>query len=191
MTPAEAQVLLGMAATYDQRKPDADVAKGWAAALNGLRFKDCRLAIIEHFATTAGVYLMPGHIRAIVKRLRAARIAAHPPVIPPPDLTIAQERQWRLEINARIGDGEQIDPDYAYAGQLKARDLRELAARPDNAEPMRNLREQYAQARHETKAAKASTDPEHARRKAAAQAELDAVRDRLAQAQHTETEESA
>jgi hypothetical protein len=180
VTPADAQVLLGMAATYDQRKPDADVAKGWAAALNGLRFEDCRLAIIEHFATTAGVYLMPGHIRAIVKRLRAARIAAHPPVIPPPDLTIAQERQWRLEINARIGDGEQIDPDYAYAGQLKARDLRELTARPDNAEPMRNLRAEADQARRKTQEARPMKDDQRKRQRAEAEAELAGLRDRLA-----------
>ena len=190
MTPAEAQVLLGMAATYDHRRPDADAAKAWAAALDGLRFDDCRLAVIEHFAKSEGEYLMPGHVRAIVKRLRAARIAAHPPVIPPPDLTLEQEQAWRREINARIGDGEQIDPDYAYAGQLQKRDLRELTARPDNAAPMRNLRAEYAN-RPRTQTQPAKDDDERQKRRDQARAELDAMRDRVAKGQRTESEEES
>jgi hypothetical protein len=175
MTPAEAAILLGGISAFDNRKPDETAAKMWAHALADLRLPDCAEAVTQHFATSTE-YLMPAHIRAIVKRIRAQRITAHPTVVPPPELTVEQEREWRLEINARIGDGEQIDPDYAYAGQLKKRDLRELTARPDNAGPMRNLRGEYAEGRKRAQAPSKPTDPEHARRKAAALAELDAMR---------------
>lgn len=81
MTPAEAQVLLSMAAAFDNRKPDPDAAKAWAAALDGLPFEDCRAALIEHYANTTD-WIMPAHITTIVKRRRAKRISQAD--IPPP-----------------------------------------------------------------------------------------------------------
>lgn len=83
MTPAEAQVLLSMAAAFDNRKPDADTARAWSAVLDGLRFDDCRDALIEHYKTSTE-YLMPVMIRRGVKRLRSARMDNYGP-IPAPD----------------------------------------------------------------------------------------------------------
>jgi hypothetical protein len=173
MTPAEAAVLLGGISAFDNRKPDETAAKMWAHALADLRLPDCAEAVTQHFATSTD-YLMPAHIRAIVRRIRAQRIAEHPLLEPPPELTGAQEREWRLEINARIGDGETFDPDQ-FRGELKARDMRELTAGQtiDSGEAVANLR---SQVRRPVSPPSKPTDPEHARRKEQARAELDAIR---------------
>lgn len=113
MTPAEAQVLLSMAAAFDNRKPDPDAAKAWAVALNDLRFDDCRVALIQHYRTNTE-WLMPAMVRAAVKRIRAKRIDDHSPLVPPPGLDDAQERRWLVEARQRIGDGEVIDSEAAY-----------------------------------------------------------------------------
>lgn len=132
MTPAEAQVLLSMAAAYDNRKPDPDAAKAWAAALDDLRFEDCREALLAHYRDSTE-WLMPAMVRRSVKRLRAARIAEHPPLTPPADLDGDERatRKWLAAATRRIGDGESLDTDAEY-GELKPRhlpDLRELTQR--------------------------------------------------------------
>lgn len=109
MNPAEAQVLLSMAAAFDNRKPDADTARAWAAALDDLRFEDCRAALIEHYKTSTD-YLMPVMIRTAVKRIRAKRIAEAGDLTPPPGLDVAQTREWLRETRRRIGDGETYTP---------------------------------------------------------------------------------
>lgn len=126
MNPAEAQVLLSMAAAYDNRKPDADVAKAWAAALSDLRFEDCRDALIAHYRTSTE-WLMPAAIRTTVRRIRAKRIDDHPPLVPPPGLDDAQERRWLREARWRIGNGEHVDSDAPY-GELVTGRIRELVA---------------------------------------------------------------
>jgi hypothetical protein len=133
MTPAEAQVLLSMAAAVDNRKPDADAAKAWAAMLDDLRFEDCRVAVIEHFKTSND-WLMPAMIRTAVKRMRAKRLHDHGPLTPPPDLGTMETLAWRRDADRRIGDGEVIDCDAAY-GELKPRNLSELRALMPKPEP--------------------------------------------------------
>ncbi len=113
MSPAEAQVLLSMAAAYDNRRPDPDAAKAWAAALDDLRFDDCRVALIQHYRSSTE-WLMPAAIRTAVRKLRAKRIDEHPPLTPPPGLDDGQERRWLLEARRRVGDGEVIDSEAAY-----------------------------------------------------------------------------
>lgn len=133
MTPAEAQVLLSMASAFDNRKPDADAAKAWAAALDDLRFEDCRVVLIDYFKTSTD-WLMPATIRAGVKRIRAKRIEEHPPLTPPPDLDPIETTAWLKAARRRIGDGETVDSDLAY-GELKSRDLSDLKAlmpKPDD-----------------------------------------------------------
>jgi hypothetical protein len=184
MSPADAAKLLTIASAYDNRKPDADQARAWALILDDIRFEDAQAVVVEHFRRSR-TWLMPVDIIEAVGRIRAKRIAAHPPVIPPAD--VANFGAWLSEINRRIGDGETFDPDQ-FRGELKARDMRELTAGTDPADAVRSLRAEI-RSRHDRAPSK-RTDPEHARRKAAAQAELDAVRDRVAKAQHIETEEA-
>lgn len=109
MTPAEAQVLLSMASAFDNRKPDADAARAWSAALDGLRFEDCRDALIEHYKTSTD-YLMPVMIRTAVRRIRSKRIAEVGDLIPPPGLSELEQRQWLRDAKRRIGDGETFTP---------------------------------------------------------------------------------
>jgi len=131
MTPTEAAALLAIAAAYDNRQPNPETAQAWALALDGLRFEDCRDAIVRHFQTSTD-WVMPPHVIAEVKRIRSKRITDHPPLTPPPG-TEAEQRTWLAEARRRIGDGEAIDCDAAY-GELSQRhlpELRELMPRAD------------------------------------------------------------
>ncbi|MGZ4519746.1 MAG: hypothetical protein ACXVGA_03710, partial [Mycobacteriaceae bacterium] len=67
MTPAEAQTLLGIAASFDNRKPSEEAAIAWSHALNGFRFVDCRDAIVAHYRVSSE-WLMPAKVVAEVKR---------------------------------------------------------------------------------------------------------------------------
>jgi hypothetical protein len=136
VTPAEAQVLLSMAASVDNRKPDPDAARAWAALLDGLPFDDCRDVVIQHLRTSSD-WLTPAIIRAGVLRIRNKRIDVHPPLVPPPGLTDAQERAWLAGARRRIGNGEVIDSDAAYELVPAPERLRELvaAAEPTTDEP--------------------------------------------------------
>lgn len=133
VTPAEAQVLLSMAAAFDNRKPDPDAAKAWSVALDGLRFEDCRDALVAHYRGSTE-WLMPAMVRTAVRRMRAKRIEEHPPVIPPPGLSDVEERRFLAEARRRIGDGETYDSAAPY-GELVSDvpRLRELlaAAQPE------------------------------------------------------------
>lgn len=133
MTPAEAAMLLTVAAAYDNRKPDEDAAKAWALALDGLPYIDCRDAIVAHYRGSTE-WIMPAVVRAAVRRIRAKRIDDHPPLVPPPGLDDVQERRWLTEARRRVGDGEQIDSDAAY-GELVTSDavnFRALLPTPDD-----------------------------------------------------------
>lgn len=130
MTPAEAAALLAIAAAYDNRKPDPDAAKAWSVALAGLRFEDCRDAIVAHYRTSTD-WMMPGHVIAAVKRTRAARLAAAPPLTPPPDLTPLETVAWLRAARRTIANGEPLEDTY---GELKPRhlpDLRAIVAAPE------------------------------------------------------------
>jgi len=105
---------------FDQQTPMV-----WADALADLRYEDGQEAV--RALVKEQQYVLPADVRRKVKQIRGKRIAEHPPVNPPPDLTPRQTMQWRREIDQRIGDGEQIDPDYAY-GELRPRDMRALMA---------------------------------------------------------------
>lgn len=126
-------MLLSMCATVDNRKPDEDAARAWAAMLDGLRFEDCRVAVVEHYKTSTD-WLMPAKVRADVRRMRAKRIEQHPPLTPPPG-TEAEQRAWLRDARRRVGDGEHIDSDAEY-GQLLPRHLPDLKAlMPSTTEP--------------------------------------------------------
>jgi hypothetical protein len=171
MTPAEAAKLLTIASAYDNRKPDADQARAWALILDDIRYEDAQVVVIEHFRRSRD-WLMPVDIIAGVKRIRAKRIAEHPPVIPPEK---AHFPTWIADINRRIGDGETFDPD-EFRGELKARDMKAPTPSTVNS-PAAAARRAYAEGRNQARAAPSKpTDPEHARRKAQARAELDAIR---------------
>ena len=112
MTPAEAAALLTVAAAFDNRKPDADQARAWAMALDGLRFEDCRAAIVAHYQDSRE-WLMPVDVRGKVKKLRDTRIAAFGTIPLParidPDDT-AEVQSYLLDVRRAIADGEITNP---------------------------------------------------------------------------------
>lgn len=109
MTPAEAAALLTVAAAFDNRKPDADQARAWAMALDGLRFEDCRAAIVAHYQGSRD-WMMPSDVITKVKRIRNERVLAYgllpdPPAHIDPDDTAALQR-WTRDLTRSIADGE-------------------------------------------------------------------------------------
>jgi len=127
MTPAEVAALFAIDAGFSNRKPDetGETAKLWARVLCDVSWADATEALAGHYRDS-DEWLMPKHILDRVKRIRAKRIADHPPLVPPPGLSDAEERAWLATARRRIGDGEVIDCDAAY--ELVAGSVRELLA---------------------------------------------------------------
>lgn len=128
MKATEAAALLTIAAAYDNRKPDADQAKAWAMALDGLRFEDARAAIVAHYRASSD-WLMPNMVIAGVKRIRAQRLSDFGPLPDPPDMELADELEWLARVRREIADGTISSADQIEArGELVQRDMPELKA---------------------------------------------------------------
>ena len=119
MKPTEAAALLTIAASFDNRKPDADQAKAWAMALDGLGFEDCRDVVVEHYRKSRE-WLMPADVFAGVRRIRYERIERFGYITPPPELDFAEEQAYTQAIRTRVADGEltreQYDADLRAQG---------------------------------------------------------------------------
>jgi hypothetical protein len=116
MTPTDAGQLLAIAATIDNRKPNAIAAKAWASALEGLRVADCEQAIVRHYRRTRD-FLMPFDIIREVKTIRYERLEAHiqkhGPLQPPADLDpddTGAYADWLHEEQTRIANGDDEPP---------------------------------------------------------------------------------
>lgn len=131
MKATEAAALLTIAAAYDNRKPDADQARAWALVLDGLRFEDCRDAIVAHYRSSRE-WLMPVNIVEGVTALRWKRLGAFNSLCslnPPPHLADNPrgEIEWRRRIDQRVMDGEITHPSQVDEhGDLKPHDVAEL-----------------------------------------------------------------
>lgn len=156
MTPAEAQALLTICAAFDNRKPDPDAAQAWSLALAGLRFEDCRDAIVKHYQESRE-WIMPADVRAEVKRVRGGRVDHETVPIPPgfdPDDTSAYQRLLAESRRAQADGREVVLPEYR-----PTRHIRELTS------VFRALPPAPVKPREKT--------AEHDERLAAARAELD------------------
>ena len=104
MNVAEANVVLAKAAAYDNRRPDPQAAIAWAQALADIRVEDAVEAVVAHYSQSEE-WMRPAHVRRIVSRMRARRIAAiAEPTLPadlPPAEYAAALREWRRQ----VGDG--------------------------------------------------------------------------------------
>ena len=126
-----AALLLTWAAAFDNRSTprSADevwpAAEAWAAALHStVSPADGKHAITAHYASS-GEYVMPRHVNAGVRALRARRLAEALDPAPPDGLTAGEYREWLVECRRRIGDG--MSPEYA------SREVREMMGLPDEA----------------------------------------------------------
>ena len=125
MKPTEAAALLTIAASFDNRKPDADQAKAWAMALDGLGFEDCRDVVVEHYRKSRE-WLMPADVFAGVRRIRYERIERFGYITPPPGLDFAEEQAYIKHIRERVAAGEltreQYDADLRAKGLTGSRE---------------------------------------------------------------------
>lgn len=108
-----AGLVLAKASAFDQTfvKPDDSVILAWAEAIGDRSLHDCLDVVTGHYRSETR-RLMPADVLAGVRRIRDARIAAHPRVDPPPDINpddFVRMNAWQREINRRIGDGEVIE----------------------------------------------------------------------------------
>jgi hypothetical protein len=109
VNPTEIGDLLGLAAIYDNRKVAEPDVMAWLQAIGDLPYDDSRAAVIAHYSASTD-RIMPGHIRAAVKRTRTQRIAATPLPAPPAELT-GQPGRYQAAIRdgiRRLADGLHI-----------------------------------------------------------------------------------
>ena len=106
MNHSETATLLAMIQAFDRRTVgEADVT-AWQAALDDLRFEDCRTAVVAHFRISSE-WLMPAAVRAAVKAARRDRLERDLPTDPPdadPNDVPAYLEALR-EQRTRVGDG--------------------------------------------------------------------------------------
>ena len=124
-----AALLLTWAASFDNRYTprSADevwpAAEAWAAALHStVSPADGKRAITAHYAASTD-YLVPAHVNASVRALRARRLAEALDPVPPAGLTAGEYREWLVECQRRIGDG--------MPSEDASREVREVMGLPD------------------------------------------------------------
>lgn len=137
MTPAEAQMLLGIAASFDNRKPSEEAATAWAVALDGADFADCRTAIVNYYRTKRE-WLMPSDVLEGVVTIRRKRLDDYGLISPPDDLDPDDPEAysvWYSTTMRAIASGQKVRGDEPEAIYPK-RDLAELGINVDR-EPQR------------------------------------------------------
>lgn len=173
MSNAEAVMLCRMAKAacpqqqFDQYTPDM-----WHELLGDLRFVDAREALVE--VVKAQPFVSPAEIRDQVKRVRGKRLDAFGPIIPPFELegSPIAEREWIREMVRRVGDGELLPGQQPEVREL----IGHLVPNWDELMPAAP-RVTAAEIAVEAKPAK---DADYYRRKDAARAELEPLRQKLA-----------
>lgn len=118
MNKTETAALLLYAAGRDNRKEDRAAVEAWYEDLGDLPFEDCKAAVRQHFQTSTD-YLMPAHIRSIVRAIRTERVRAAGDItnrIPASIEAIEDQAEhtaastaWLQEAKRRIGNGEPLD----------------------------------------------------------------------------------
>ena len=103
-----------------QQAIDEYTPTAWADLLHDIRFEDAQAAVRAVAAKQP--FVAPAEIRAEVARIRGARIANHPALVPPPGLSELETRTWLRDAKRHIGDGGTVDCDAAYA-ELIPRDV--------------------------------------------------------------------
>ncbi|QBI56853.1 hypothetical protein [Streptomonospora litoralis] len=128
MKKSEVSLLLATAAAYDRRTSgDADV-KSWHAAIGDLdSFDDANQAVIDHYAFSTE-WLKPAHVRAGVRRIRAARLANVDRALPAADPDARDYTQALREQIKAVADGRQVRLALASGGRAATGPTAEYAA---------------------------------------------------------------
>lgn len=100
--------VVALIALGDRRHVDDETLLHWHDVIGDLDERDALQAVRDHRKTSTE-YLMPAHVRAGVRGIRRARLAAIGPVLPdvdPDDVQAYQAR--RRELLARAASGRPI-----------------------------------------------------------------------------------
>lgn len=140
MNTQEAAALLAVAAAFDNRKPDADAAMAWAAALGDMEFNSCRDAVVGHYRESRE-WIMPADVVSRVRVIAAERMRPFGMLTPPSSIQgdVADERRWMLWARDEIVSGRATRPGDIGMDEpddYPVRDLRELGIDVDQ-EPRR------------------------------------------------------
>lgn len=73
MTKTETARLLAVISAFDRRTVGEAEVEAWYLVVGDLTGEDCAHAVREHYARTTD-WLMPAHVRAGVRRMRAERL---------------------------------------------------------------------------------------------------------------------
>lgn len=94
---------------FDEHTPDA-----WAIVMNDIRYDDAKLAVRTLYRDRGndqewgGRKIEADDIIREVRRIRAERIARHPEVDPPEELSEIEYREWLRASRKAIADGQTI-----------------------------------------------------------------------------------
>jgi hypothetical protein len=110
-TTADAARLLALASAYDGRKPDDARIHAWADALNDLDPNLCADAIRRHYRHSID-FVMPAHIRQLVRQLRDERAdrGAWKALQPAPENCVPMPPEIKAQI-IEIANRRKLPPD--------------------------------------------------------------------------------
>ena len=111
MTPAEAQMLLGIAASFDNRKPNEEAAIAWSAVLGDYDYTECRDAVVDHYRESRE-WIMPADVVSRVRHKITERFRNFGTLIPPEEVRedYELERKWRMWAREEITSGRATRP---------------------------------------------------------------------------------
>ena len=102
MNAVETGDLLGLMAFYDNRILGEGDVVAWLRVIGDLDYADSTAAVLAHYGGLSTERMMPGHLRAGVRRIRSDRIARS--VIPAPPHELADTpRAYQRALQAGIG----------------------------------------------------------------------------------------
>ncbi|WDZ91163.1 hypothetical protein [Nocardiopsis sp. HUAS JQ3] len=107
MSEGDMSRILARAAAYDGRRPDSAVLEAWLAAIGDLDPLDALDAVVTHYATSVD-WIRPGHVRAIVKRVRAERLRSADRALPPADPDARDYSAQLRRMLREIADGRSV-----------------------------------------------------------------------------------
>lgn len=111
MTPDESLRILRLAKALSPAQAiDEYTPEAWAMVLRNVRYVDAEQALIELGGEQEWIHV--SHIRARVKRIRAARLMAFGPLPNPPEELVgdtAAYTAWLVDVRTRVMDGEDVE----------------------------------------------------------------------------------